>query len=83
MPTSSTSSYFTNFVLLASFLGIGVGFLRAAGARSLFAFAPLASPALVAFVRFFPVKRGAACSGGRCSFVGGSRVVRAADLARP
>lgn len=48
-------AFFTNFVLLASFLGIGVGFLRARADRNLF---PLAAPALaglVAFVLLFPV----------------------------
>jgi len=48
-------SYFSNFVLLGSFLGIGIGFLRARAARDLFPYAPLALAALVAFVRFFPV----------------------------
>ena len=49
-------SYFSNFVLLASFLGIGLGFLRANAARDLFGFAPIALAALVAFVRIFPVE---------------------------
>jgi spermidine synthase len=48
-------SYFSNFVLLGSFLGIGIGFLRGDRRRDLFPFAPLALAALVAFVRFFPV----------------------------
>ncbi|HEV7525168.1 MAG TPA: spermidine synthase [Acidimicrobiia bacterium] len=48
-------SYFSNFVLLGSFLGIGIGFLRARSARDLFPYFPLALAALVAFVRFFPV----------------------------
>jgi hypothetical protein len=47
-------SYFSNFVLLGSFLGIGLGFLRA-GKRNLFPWAPVALAGLVAFVRFFPV----------------------------
>src|SRR5258708_18340814 len=49
-------SYFSNFVLLGSFLGIGIGFLRARSALNLFPYAPLALATLVAFVRFFPVK---------------------------
>jgi SAM-dependent methyltransferase len=49
-------SYFSNFVLLGSFLGIGIGFLRARSRRNLFPYAPLALAALVAFVRFFPVR---------------------------
>ena len=48
-------SYFSNFVLLGSFLGIGIGFLRADRTRNLFPYAPLALVVLVAFVRFFPV----------------------------
>src|SRR3989441_6545194 len=49
-------SYFSNFILLASFLGIGLGFLRANAARDLFGFAPIALATLVAFVRLFPVE---------------------------
>src|SRR5919199_1730529 len=47
-------AYLTNFVLLASFLGIGTGFLRARSGRDLFAAAPVALAALVAFVLAFP-----------------------------
>jgi hypothetical protein len=46
----------TNFVLLASFLGIGVGFLLAGSRRDIFVLAPLSLAALVAFVLAFPVK---------------------------
>ena len=49
-------SYFSNFILLASFLGIGLGFLRADARRDLFRFAPIGLAALVAFVRIFPVE---------------------------
>ena len=49
-------SYFSNFVLLGSFLGIGVGFLRANAKTDLFPWAPAALGALVAFISFFPVK---------------------------
>src|SRR5438132_6874120 len=49
-------SYFSNFILLASFLGIGLGFLRANAGRDLFRFAPIALAALVGFVRLFPVE---------------------------
>ncbi|MCU1429668.1 MAG: Spermidine synthase-like protein [Actinomycetia bacterium] len=48
-------SYFSNFVLLGSFLGIGIGFLRARKPHDLFPFAPVALAALIAFIRFFPV----------------------------
>ncbi|MEX0990113.1 MAG: spermidine synthase [Actinomycetota bacterium] len=51
-------SFFTNFVLLASFLGIGVGFLRAGADRDLFRFAPLALAVLVLFIALFPVQGG-------------------------
>ena len=49
-------SYFSNFILLASFLGIGLGFLRANSSRDLFRFAPIALAVLVGFVRLFPVE---------------------------
>jgi len=49
-------AYLTNFVLLASFLGIGLGFLRAAAARELLPLAPVALAVLVAFVLAFPVE---------------------------
>jgi hypothetical protein len=49
-------SYFSNFILLASFLGIGLGFLRADARRNLFPLAPIGLTALVAFVRIFPVE---------------------------
>jgi SAM-dependent methyltransferase len=49
-------SYFSNFILLASFLGIGLGFLRANAARELFGLVPIALATLVAFVRLFPVE---------------------------
>src|SRR5579862_7141122 len=49
-------SYFTNFVLLGSFLGIGIGFLRARSRVNLFPWAPVALALLIIFVRLFPVK---------------------------
>ncbi|MBI4258950.1 MAG: spermidine synthase, partial [Actinobacteria bacterium] len=58
-------SFFTNFVLLASFLGIGVGFLRARAPRNLLPYAPLALFAMVLFLAAFPVS---------AARVGGSRV---------
>src|SRR5262249_34006409 len=45
----------TNFVLLASFLGIGIGFLNAASSRDYLRWTPLALLALVTFVLEFPV----------------------------
>ena len=48
-------AYLTNFILLASFLGIGVGFLSANSKRNFSAFAPVALLALVAFMLVFPV----------------------------
>ncbi|MFN2590140.1 MAG: spermidine synthase, partial [Actinomycetota bacterium] len=47
-------SYFSNFVLLGSFLGIGVGFLRARRRNDL---SPWASTALAFFVAFVLVFR--------------------------
>ena len=52
-------SYFSNFVLLGSFLGIGLGFLRAAGPDALDRPMPLYSPVvllgLLGFVSAYPV----------------------------
>jgi hypothetical protein len=48
-------AYLTNFVLLASFLGIGIGFLRSAREPNLLPWAPVALAALVGFVLLFPV----------------------------
>src|SRR5918992_3749469 len=49
-------SYFSNFVLLGSFLGIGIGFLRARARVNLYPFAPVALAFFVAFVLIFPVE---------------------------
>jgi hypothetical protein len=48
-------SYFSNFVLLGSFLGIGLGFLRRNRSVDLFAWVPVALALLVTAVRVFPV----------------------------
>jgi len=48
-------SYFSNFVLLGSFLGIGIGFLRGKATPNLFPWAATALAALVAFAMIFPV----------------------------
>ncbi len=45
-----------NFVLLASFLGVGLGFLTARRRLNLFGLAPLTLALLVGFVLLFPVK---------------------------
>jgi lipid-A-disaccharide synthase-like uncharacterized protein len=45
----------TNFILLASFLGIGLGFLNARTQRDFLRWAPLTFVALVGFVLAFPV----------------------------
>jgi hypothetical protein len=49
-------AYLTNFVLLASFLGIGAGFLAARFERDLFSLAPVGLALLVGFVLAFPVR---------------------------
>ncbi len=49
-------SYFSNFVLLGSFLGIGIGFLRARARVNLFPWSPVALALLILFVRVFPVE---------------------------
>lgn len=49
-------SYFSNFVLLGSFLGIGIGFLRATARVETFRFAPIGLAFFVGFVLIFPVE---------------------------
>ena len=49
-------SYFSNFVLLGSFLGIGLGFLRARARFDLSPWWPVLLAGLVAFVVAFPVQ---------------------------
>ena len=49
-------AHLTNFVLLASFLGIGIGFLLARRERDLFPFGPLALAVLVGFLLAFPAQ---------------------------
>lgn len=49
-------AFFTNFVLLASFLGIGVGFLRAHRRTDRFPLAPAALALVVGFVTVFSVE---------------------------
>src|SRR5207249_121778 len=47
-------SYFANFILLGSFLGIGIGFLRAHRRPALFPWAPVVLALFVGFVIGFP-----------------------------
>src|SRR3954470_4953867 len=47
-------AYLTNFVLLASFLGIGIGFLKGNTGPPLLPWAPAALAVLVVFVELFP-----------------------------
>jgi hypothetical protein len=49
-------SYFSNFVLLGSFLGIGIGFLRARRGPDLFRWSPLLLTAFVGLVTALPVE---------------------------
>jgi hypothetical protein len=49
-------SYFSNFVLLGSFLGIGIGFLAAKSRLNLFPLAPAALALLILYVLRFPVQ---------------------------
>src|SRR5438876_8924761 len=71
-------SYFSNFILLASFLGIGLGFLRANAGRDPFRFAPIALAVLVGFVRLFRSKSIAPARNSSSS----APWVRAADCPR-
>jgi hypothetical protein len=49
-------SYFSNLILLASFLGIGLGFLRSRYQRDMGRYTPVSLLLLVAFITFFPAK---------------------------
>ena len=49
-------SYFTNFVLLGSFLGIGLGFLLSRGERTCLPWSPVVLALLVAAVYVAPVQ---------------------------
>jgi hypothetical protein len=49
-------SYFSNFILLGSFLGIGIGFMHARHGARLFPWAPVALAFFVAYVHHFHVK---------------------------
>ena len=49
-------SYFSNLILLASFLGIGLGFLRSRTPRDLGPYVPVGLLVLVAFIMLFPAK---------------------------
>ena len=62
-------SFFTNFVLLASFLGVGVGFLRARASGDLFRSFPALLALAVLFLAIFPVQGGRVA--GHHQFVGG------------
>jgi SAM-dependent methyltransferase len=48
-------SYFSNFVLLGSFLGIGIGFLRAKKGPDLFRWSPVLLAFFAGFITAFPV----------------------------
>jgi SAM-dependent methyltransferase len=56
-------AYFSNFILLASFLGIGVGCLVAPSRRHLFVWFPLLQAVVVAAVHFFRLEVSVATSG--------------------
>src|SRR5688572_21265307 len=56
-------SYFSNFILLACFLGIGVGCLLAPSHRRLFPWFPLIQAAVIAAVYFFRLEVGVPVSG--------------------
>ena len=49
-------SYFSNLILLASFLGIGLGFLRAKRAFDFGRYAPVAVLVLIGFITLFPAR---------------------------
>lgn len=61
-------SYFSNFVLLGSFLGIGIGFLRADSKFDWFAWAPVILALLVGFILISPVT--VECAGNQIIYFG-------------
>ena len=63
-------SYFSNFVLLGSFLGVGVGFLRGRARVDLFRYAPVALATFVGLALIFTVRIDR--SGEDLIFFGGS-----------
>ena len=63
-------SYFSNFVLLGSFLGIGIGFLKAKSLPDLFPWAVVELAVLIAFVHVFPVELNR--SGSQLIYFGGA-----------
>ena len=56
-------AYFTNFILLASFLGIGLGCLLASSRKQLFVFFPLIQTVVIATVYFFRLEVAVATTG--------------------
>jgi len=56
-------AYFSNFILLASFLGIGVGCLVAPARRRLFVWFPLLQAIVVGAVHFFRLEVSVATAG--------------------
>jgi hypothetical protein len=73
-------AYLTNFVLLASFLGIGIGFMRVGKQPDLFRWAPVALAAFVVFVLAFPVTLASLGSGSLKGAFGMSALPRWASL---
>ena len=71
-------SYFSNFVLLGSFLGIGLGFLRANARLNLFPYAPVALALFVGLVLIFRVQIDR--SGTELSYFGGAGAARGVPL---
>jgi hypothetical protein len=69
-------TFFTNFILLASFLGIGIGFLRA-NAKDRFAWMPALLIAMVLFVTLVPATIGFTNGVPRYAGFGGSYAVPA------
>jgi hypothetical protein len=67
-------TFFTNFILLASFLGIGIGFLRAR-ARDRFEWMPVLLIAVVAFVTLVPATIGFTGGVPRFAGLGGGSAV--------
>ena len=72
--------YFTNFVLLASFLGIGLGFLRANSKRDSFSSLPFFLLLTIAFVMLFPVGQRSGATHGASAAIAPRVALPATDL---
>ena len=75
-------AYFSNFILLASFLGIGLGCLLAPARVGLFTWFPLLQAIVIASVNYFRLEVSVAASGS-IYFTSGSSMVLSTTTTGP